>query len=93
MKGLLRGHNDTPFGRPTTGRPHGRPGVGHPQGVFGVFSYYLLVILFFNMVCLTVATARREIGHDGESGGCGLGEQKMAVLDLEDEDECTEDQN
>jgi hypothetical protein len=45
-----------PFGRPTPGRPIGRPGVGQPQGVFGVFSYYLLlVMLFFNMVCLTVA--------------------------------------
>jgi hypothetical protein len=52
---VLGGHNDTPFGRPTTGRPLGRPGVGHPQGVFGVFSYYQLVTLLLNMVCLTVA--------------------------------------
>jgi uncharacterized membrane protein len=28
----------------------GRPGVGRPLGVFGVFSYYLLVILVFNIV-------------------------------------------
>jgi hypothetical protein len=33
----LRGHNDTPFGRATSGQPIGRPGVGHSQGVFGVF--------------------------------------------------------
>jgi hypothetical protein len=36
----LRGHNDTPFGRPIPGRLISRLGVGHPQGVFGVFSYY-----------------------------------------------------
>jgi hypothetical protein len=51
----LRGHNDTPFGQPTPSRPIGRRGVGHAQSVFGIFSYYLLVILFLNMVCLTVA--------------------------------------
>jgi hypothetical protein len=28
-----------------------------PQGVFGVFSYYQLVMLFLNMVCLTLALA------------------------------------
>jgi hypothetical protein len=44
--GQLRGHNDTPFGRPTPGRPIGRPEVGHPLGVFGVFSYYQLVMFF-----------------------------------------------
>jgi hypothetical protein len=43
IRGQVRGHNDTPFGR---------RGVGHPQGVFGVFSYYQLVILFFNIVPL-----------------------------------------
>jgi hypothetical protein len=32
IRGHLRGHNDTLFGRPT-------PRVDHPQGVFGVFSY------------------------------------------------------
>jgi hypothetical protein len=31
--------------------------VGHPQGVFGVFSYHQLVMLFPNMICLTVALA------------------------------------
>jgi hypothetical protein len=40
IRGPLRGHNDTPFGRPTPGRPIGRLGVVHPQGIFGVFSYY-----------------------------------------------------
>jgi hypothetical protein len=46
IRGPFRGHNDTPFGRPIPGRLVGRPGVGHPQGVFGVFSYYLLVMFF-----------------------------------------------
>jgi hypothetical protein len=53
----LRGHNDTPFGRPTPGRPIGRPGVCHPQGVFGAFRYYQLEMLSLTMVCLTVALA------------------------------------
>jgi hypothetical protein len=39
---------------PSGGQP---PEVGHPQGVFGVFSYYRLVMLFLIMVCLTVALA------------------------------------
>jgi hypothetical protein len=50
------------FGWLTPGRPIvrpgvARPGVARPQGVFDVFSYYKLVILFLNMVCLTVALA------------------------------------
>jgi hypothetical protein len=48
----LRGHNDTPFGWPTPGQPVGRPGVGCPKGVFGGFSCYSLVMLFFNIVPL-----------------------------------------
>jgi hypothetical protein len=36
----LRGHNDTPFGRPTPGRPIGWPVDGRPRGVFGGLSYY-----------------------------------------------------
>jgi hypothetical protein len=48
----LRGHNDTPCGRPASDRPIGRPGSGVPQGVIGVFSYYKLVILIFNIVPL-----------------------------------------
>jgi hypothetical protein len=32
----LRGHNNTPFGRPTPGRPIGSPGVGRPSGPFCV---------------------------------------------------------
>jgi hypothetical protein len=52
IRGQLRGHDDTPFGRPTLGRPIGRPVVGRPNGVFGGLSYYQLVILFFNIVPL-----------------------------------------
>jgi hypothetical protein len=37
----------------------GRLGIGHPQGAFGVFSYYQLVMLFLNMVCLTVALTKK----------------------------------
>jgi hypothetical protein len=48
----LRGHNDMPFRRPTPGQAIGRPGVGRPQVVFGVFSYYQLVILISNIVPL-----------------------------------------
>jgi hypothetical protein len=44
IRGQLRGHNDTPCGRPNPVRPIGRPRVGHPQGIFGGFSYYSLVI-------------------------------------------------
>jgi hypothetical protein len=40
IRGQLRGHNDTPFGRPTPSRPIGRLGFGRPQGVFGGLSYY-----------------------------------------------------
>ena len=40
IRGQLRGHNDTSFGRPTPGRPIGRPVVGRSQGVFGGLSYY-----------------------------------------------------
>jgi hypothetical protein len=53
--GPLRVHNDMPFRWPTPARPIGCPGVGHLRGVFGVFSYYQLVQLFINMVCLTMA--------------------------------------
>jgi hypothetical protein len=50
IRGQLRGHDDTPFGRPTPGRRISRRRVGRPQGVFGVFNYYQLVKLFFNIV-------------------------------------------
>jgi hypothetical protein len=52
---------DTPFGRPTPEPPIGRPGVGHSRGIFGVFSYYQLVMLFLNMFCLTVAQALKVL--------------------------------
>jgi hypothetical protein len=36
----LRGHNDTPFGRPAPGRPSGRPGgLAALQAYFVCFSY------------------------------------------------------
>jgi hypothetical protein len=55
--GPLVEHKGMPFGRPTPGRSIGSPGVSHLQGVFGVLSYYRLVMLFLNMVCLTMAVA------------------------------------
>jgi hypothetical protein len=63
IRRLRKSHNDTPFGRPTPGWPIGHLGVGHPQGVFrfGVFSYYQLLMLFHNMVCLTVAIGTATI--------------------------------
>ena len=54
IRGLLRGHNDTPCGWPTPGQPIGRLEVGRPQGVFFGFSYYKLIILFSNIVPLVV---------------------------------------
>jgi hypothetical protein len=50
----LRGHKDTPFREPTNSQPIGCPVVGSPQGVIGGFSYYLLVILSFNIVPLII---------------------------------------
>ena len=58
IRRALRGHNDTLFGQPAPSWPNGHPGVGHPQGVFGGFSYYQLVMLLLNMVCLIVASVR-----------------------------------
>jgi hypothetical protein len=40
IRGQLKGHNDTPYGRPAPSRHIGCPGVDRPQGVFGGFSYY-----------------------------------------------------
>jgi hypothetical protein len=42
IRGLLRGHNDTPCGRLTPGRP-----IGRPQGVFGVISNLLVIVFLF----------------------------------------------
>jgi hypothetical protein len=52
----LRGHNDTCFGWPTPGRPISLPGVGRPSGIF---SYYLIVILVFNIVPLIMESTYR----------------------------------
>jgi hypothetical protein len=51
IRGLLRGHNDTPFGRPTPGQPIGRPGVGRPLGVFCMFLLLLIsnVIYYYGL--------------------------------------------
>jgi hypothetical protein len=48
----LWGPNNTPCGRPAPGRPIRRLGSGRPQGIIGVFSYYQLVILSFDIVPL-----------------------------------------
>jgi hypothetical protein len=74
IRGKLRGHNNTPFGRPTPSRSIGHQGVGHPDGVFGSLSYYYLVIFFFNIVTLIMeftfktsaaaAARKRREGHD-----------------------------
>jgi hypothetical protein len=40
------------FGWLTPGQPIGRTGVGLPQGIFSGFSYYELVVIFFNIVPL-----------------------------------------
>jgi hypothetical protein len=50
--------------RPNSGQPIGQPGAGRPQGVFGVFSYYKLVVLFLNMVCMIMALAQNSIFKD-----------------------------
>jgi hypothetical protein len=50
-----------PSGGQPPGRPVGRPGVGRPQGVFGGFSYYLLVMLFFKIVRLIVEFTRSRV--------------------------------
>jgi hypothetical protein len=53
IRGQLRGHNHTPFGRPTPGQPPALWAANpRPQGVFSDLSYYQLVILFFNIVPL-----------------------------------------
>jgi hypothetical protein len=64
IRGQLRGHNNTPIGRPTPGRPIGRPGVGCPMGVFGGFSYYQLVMLFFNIVPLIMESTYPKLIFD-----------------------------
>jgi hypothetical protein len=40
IRGQLRGHNDTPCGRPTPSRPIGRPGLAAHRALFGGFSNY-----------------------------------------------------
>jgi hypothetical protein len=53
----LWGHNETPFGRPTPGRPIGLSaarGLATLRACF-VFLVIILVLLFLNMVCRTVA--------------------------------------
>jgi hypothetical protein len=48
IRGQLRGHNDIYALRAA----NSQPGVGRPQVVFGGFSYYPLVMIFFNIVTL-----------------------------------------
>jgi hypothetical protein len=59
MRGQLRGHNHMPFGQPTPSRPIGRPEVGRLSGVFGGFSYYQLIVFFFNIVPLIMEFSLR----------------------------------
>jgi hypothetical protein len=42
IKRLIRSHNNTPFGRPTSNRPIGHLGIGHSHGIFGVFSFIMI---------------------------------------------------
>jgi hypothetical protein len=84
IRRALRGHDDTPFRWPTHSWPIGHLGVGYPQGVFSVFSYYWLVILFLNMVCLTVALAPRK-KHDEEEEA-RLNDEFMHRICMEDPD-------
>jgi hypothetical protein len=69
LKGLLKGHNDMPCQRPAPRTPHPAPRTPHPAPRTPVYrspggwppSWYiwcfrfLLVMLFSDMVCLTVA--------------------------------------
>jgi hypothetical protein len=64
IRGQLRGHNDTPFGRPTHNRPFYRPCNCRPKGIFGGFSYYLLVIVFFNIVPLIMEFTFSKVAMD-----------------------------
>jgi hypothetical protein len=50
IMGQLRGHNDTPFERPTPSRPIGGLAALREQLVF--FNYYYFVILIFVIVPL-----------------------------------------
>jgi hypothetical protein len=40
------------------GWPIGYLRVLHPKGVFPVFSYYSLIVLFLDLVCLTMALTK-----------------------------------
>jgi hypothetical protein len=40
------------------------PGVGSPKVVFDVLSYYLLVILFCNIVRLIMEITERQVAGD-----------------------------
>jgi hypothetical protein len=63
-RGLLWGYDDTPFRHPIPGRPIGRPGIGHLRGIIGVFSYYQLVDLFFNIIRLIMEFTNSEESRD-----------------------------
>jgi hypothetical protein len=52
IRGQLRGHNDTPFGRPTPAGLSAAREVGRPLGVFGGLGYYRLLIFFCIIVPL-----------------------------------------
>jgi hypothetical protein len=52
IRGQLRGHNNMPFGWPTSSQPIGHSVVGCPQGVIGAFQLLLISNIFFNIVPL-----------------------------------------
>jgi hypothetical protein len=51
IRGQLRGHNDTPFGRPTPGRPIGRPGGWPPSE----HIWFFLLLLISNIIFKTLS--------------------------------------
>jgi hypothetical protein len=52
IRGQLRGHKDTPFERPTSGRT---------LGVFGGLSYYELVMLFLGAKSTSIRDCVRRL--------------------------------
>jgi hypothetical protein len=60
-----------PCGGPAPGRPIGRPGSGCPQGVIGVFTYYQLLIFFFQQCPPDHGIHPRQILHLAKAAADG----------------------